>query len=229
LQAVLVALSQLYAPFLPFVTEYIYQQVRPSDSRESVHLGDYPNLTEWENADLLASMEIVRSIVSSGRELRAKSGIPLRQPLSQLQCLVLQNNVPDIDYNSVFLNKSERMLIAQELQVDRVEVVPALNPHFLQSESGNVALDTTLSEALHIKGQANTLRRAIQDLRKQANLQPGDKAKVWVSSISTQVAESLQTQLHNTELVTDAPDGAILAETTDSKESESLDIKLYSA
>ncbi|MDR7522206.1 MAG: isoleucine--tRNA ligase [Armatimonadota bacterium] len=73
------------APFVPFLTEAIYQNlVRPvePDAPVSVHLCDYPEpQAEALDADLEASMALIRELVSLGRAARAAARIRVRQPL----------------------------------------------------------------------------------------------------------------------------------------------------
>ncbi len=83
----LVTLSQLLAPFVPFIAEELYQNlVRSVDAgaRASVHLTDFPIADETKiNDELNSSVELAMKISSLGRAARAKAGIKVRQPLSE--------------------------------------------------------------------------------------------------------------------------------------------------
>jgi len=83
----LVSLSQLLAPFVPFIAEELYQNLFRSvnsQSRESVHLADFPIADEAKINDKLNSdVELAMKISSLGRAARAKAGIKVRQPLSK--------------------------------------------------------------------------------------------------------------------------------------------------
>ena len=85
----LVKLSKLLAPFIPFVTETMYQNlVRSAAQQEpepaSVHHCDWPQASEEGlNADLLAEMELAMLVAALGRSARASGQVTkLRQPLS---------------------------------------------------------------------------------------------------------------------------------------------------
>ncbi|MCX6661105.1 MAG: isoleucine--tRNA ligase [Euryarchaeota archaeon] len=79
---IFIGLSQLLAPFIPFITEEIYQNLKTSEMPESVHLCDYPILdTKAINEDLEKGMEQIRVLVESGRALRSKINIKGRHPL----------------------------------------------------------------------------------------------------------------------------------------------------
>ncbi len=94
----LVTISKLAAPFVPFMTEELYQNlVRPWDENapESVHLSDYPEPdTSRVNASLNEEMATVRDIVSLGLRVRTDHKLKVRQPLSKAE-VVLSN--PDLE------------------------------------------------------------------------------------------------------------------------------------
>lgn len=88
LHHVLVTLVKLAAPYVPFVTEQIYQNlVAPfyKDAPISVHLCDYP-VSDQSLIDkkLEDGMEKVEAIVALGRNCRNQSNIKNRQPLAKM-------------------------------------------------------------------------------------------------------------------------------------------------
>ncbi len=76
---------KLLAPFMPFVTEEIYQNLVcgiVSDASESVHLCDWPKAdAKLIDEQINQQMTLARSIVEKGLKLRAQAGINVRQPL----------------------------------------------------------------------------------------------------------------------------------------------------
>ncbi len=88
LYEVLVSLCKLLAPFVPFVTEHIYQNLVRGvleDERESVHLCDYPSPEKsLIEVELEASMELISKLVEAGRRARSDAGIKIRQPLKEV-------------------------------------------------------------------------------------------------------------------------------------------------
>lgn len=79
---VFVGLSRLLAPFIPFITEEMYLNLKIADMPESVHLCDYPTFDENAiDRDLERGMEHIRALVEAGRALRSKGNIKGRQPL----------------------------------------------------------------------------------------------------------------------------------------------------
>lgn len=89
LYTVLVELCKLAAPFIPFLSEEIYGRLRlghPLAARDSVHLENYPEprMRRPEDLALEYAMDLTRTVVDLGRELREKVKIKNRQPLARL-------------------------------------------------------------------------------------------------------------------------------------------------
>ncbi len=202
LHAILLQITKIYAPFLPFVTEHIYQAIKTDRDPVSVHLC-LLELPSWEDDILLESMSLVRRVVSMGRDLRVQNSMPLRQPLAKLTIAVYGND----------FSEAEKLLIAQELQVEKVETQSKEKPEEAK-ENFALTFDFVLTDDLKQKGQVNVLRRAIQDLRKQARLTPGDQAQVFVTPLESSLISLLETQLVTTKVSTTQPSTVPLAEAT---------------
>ncbi|MDE5548139.1 MAG: class I tRNA ligase family protein [Clostridia bacterium] len=88
LYTVLVTLAKLTAPFTPFMSEMIYQNLVPAFDKtapKSVHLCDFPVCDESAvDPALEAGMEDVLSVVALGRAARNSSAIKNRQPLAEM-------------------------------------------------------------------------------------------------------------------------------------------------
>ena len=114
LHACLRDLLLIMAPFTPFVTERLWQDLfATSEGVDSVHLATWPTLDEGLiDADLEQRMALVRRLVELGRAARAESGIKIRQPLSR--ALVAADRWSDLD-------EQAREQIADELNVLSLE------------------------------------------------------------------------------------------------------------
>lgn len=88
LYRVLTTLIQVAAPFIPFITEEIYQNLVVSldtTAPESIHLRKWPVYNENQvDKDLEAHMEEAYKIVKLGRSARNGANIKNRQPLSKM-------------------------------------------------------------------------------------------------------------------------------------------------
>lgn len=97
LYRVLVTLTKVAAPFIPFVTEEIYQNLVVSLDKkapESVHLCSWPEYkAEQVDSALEADMDMAYKIVKLGRSARNSANIKNRQPLSEM--LVSIGSLPE--------------------------------------------------------------------------------------------------------------------------------------
>ncbi|NNE10239.1 MAG: class I tRNA ligase family protein [Gemmatimonadetes bacterium] len=120
----LVTFSKLLAPFVPFISEKIYQNlVRGFDSKapESVHHCLYPNADAAKlDRDLLGKMRLAITVAGLGRAARSSVDMKIRQPLA-----IARVNVAS--------EKAQRDLqelggvIIEELNVKEFEVVTELS------------------------------------------------------------------------------------------------------
>ena len=91
LYTVLKILTKVAAPFIPFVTENIYQNLRQENEPESVHLCNYPVYdSSYRDEELEFKMDTVQKAVSMGRSLRYQFNLKIRQPLRSVE-LVTRN------------------------------------------------------------------------------------------------------------------------------------------
>jgi isoleucyl-tRNA synthetase len=84
---VLVTLVTLLAPFMPFLTEAIYQNLvrtMDCDAPESVHHTAWPKVEDgWQDEALIQDMGLAMRVAALGRAARNSAGMKLRQPLSR--------------------------------------------------------------------------------------------------------------------------------------------------
>ncbi len=87
--ACLDVLNRLMAPFMPFWTEDMYQNMVRSanpNAPESVHLTSFPEVdSALMDEALIRKMDLVRDVVSLGHAARKESKVKVRQPLPKLQ------------------------------------------------------------------------------------------------------------------------------------------------
>lgn len=82
------ACTQIMAPVIPFMTEYIWQnlikKVLPG-APESVHLSDWPAVTEgFEDNSIIEKTALAREVIAVAMRLRNEQQIKVRQPLNKL-------------------------------------------------------------------------------------------------------------------------------------------------
>ncbi len=85
LYTVLLELSQVVAPYVPFISEAIWRNLRTDAMADSVHLSLFPEPDEkLADPALETQMDRVIRAASMGRALRVKHEIKIRQPLQAI-------------------------------------------------------------------------------------------------------------------------------------------------
>ncbi|HXO59767.1 MAG TPA: isoleucine--tRNA ligase [Candidatus Acidoferrum sp.] len=161
LYQVMVALSQMLAPFMPFISETIYQNLAAGQNGqpESVHLTDWPTAKpEWEDDELRIQMTAVRRLVVTGLAARNAAGIKVRQPL---RAVTIAEKPLKPELESILL---------EELNIKVARY---------QGEGGGLILDTEISPELKLEGLARDLVRKIQELRKQSGFAVEDRIRLF--------------------------------------------------
>ena len=154
LHYILVQLSQVLAPFTPFLAEELYQKLTGG---ESVHLLDWPK-TGHINELVVKDMETVREYVNEGLSIRAKEHQKVRQPLASV-------TIPTL---GEFVNFED--ILTEELNVKQV-----IKGDILQ-------LDLALTPELMREGLMREVVRHIQSARKAAGLNVDDRINVGLST-----------------------------------------------
>jgi isoleucyl-tRNA synthetase len=156
LKFVLLNLSKILSPFLPFLSEFVYQRIQNLNFKSpiSVHLENYPKVEDKViDKKLERKMEKVREIVSLALTERQKAKIKVRQPLKELQI------------NASWLKKEPELieLIKEEVNVKNITF------------GNELRLDITITPELKEEGILREVIRHIQEMRKEARLTPKDK------------------------------------------------------
>ena len=119
LHTVLVSLAKLAAPFVPFMTELIFQNLvcgLQDDAAASVHLCKYPVSRQgFINEALEQEMARVLEIVQLGRAARSLSNIKTRQPLPEMLIA--------LPYGAAGVGDDYVAIIRDELNVKNVRFV----------------------------------------------------------------------------------------------------------
>ena len=130
LYKVLVDLCKVSAPFVPFMTEEIYQNLvvgLDKTAPESIHLCSWPEVDEKViDKDLEKEMDLAYKIVKLGRSARNSVNIKNRQPLSEM--LISIDTLPEYytDIVKEELNVKEVVLGAEMSEYVNFEIKPNL-------------------------------------------------------------------------------------------------------
>ena len=173
LYSVLLILSKLLAPFVPFLAEEIYrnlvanasERVQPPKKGAAFQVGESVHLTDWPawhdyliDEPVLRAMEAVREICEKGHAARREAQIKVRQPLGELK---VKSAEPASPLGGLKVAEEFVSIIRDELNVKEIE--------FAAGEELVVELDTQLTPELRAEGGAREMVRSIQAARRQAD------------------------------------------------------------
>ena len=172
---VLLSLTKLMAPIIPFTTEKFWQALGQG---ESAHLQDWPRIDEeLIDEKLEERMAIVREICSLGHAIRKEKNIGVRQALGLLEFSIVKG-FPNKEKLAGFFN-----LIEEEVNVEQVVMADSIEKKegFItkEKEGISVALDMRITDDLKEK---NVIRETIsrgRKMRGEAECKRIDRIIVW--------------------------------------------------
>jgi len=151
-------LSQILAPFCPFLADYLWQNLREEGEPLSVHLSDWPApQKEWRNPDLILAMEKIRELASEILALRQKHNLKIRQPLKGVYLKMKESS----------FSKELTDLLLDETNIKAL--------YFDEQLPEPIVLDTEITPELETEGIIRELVRLIQELRQKAGYHPKEK------------------------------------------------------
>jgi len=163
---ILFSTAKIIAPVMPFFAEEMYQNLKTETMPESVHLCDFPVNEGHTDLELEQKMDEVRNVVTLALAERSAKAMKVRQPLASLK---IRNSKSQIRNNNGLLD-----LIKDEVNVK--EVV------FDDTIKEEIELDLRLTPELKEEGMVREIIRAVQDMRKEAGLTPGDEIAISFDS-----------------------------------------------
>ena len=153
----------LIAPFMPFVAEFLFQNLKDAKDAESIHLAI---LGEPKNFDpsIIQRNDWLKKVISQASSIRQENGIRLRQPLSKLE----------LRTKKLALSQEELEILKNETNV--LEVAQS------QDKGAWVSLDTKITPELKNLGFLRDIKRQIQNLRKNAGCQLSDVVDIAIEA-----------------------------------------------
>ncbi len=146
---ILVNLTKLLAPFMPYMSEEIYKNLT---KKTSVHLENWPEIDFQVESQIMQNMQTVRQISEAAHAQRKDHSIPVRQPLNSISVGMTD---PSEDYTNLLLDEINVKKVnweAKNIQKDQVE------------------LDTNITSELEDEEKTRSLIRKIQKERKKMEI-----------------------------------------------------------
>jgi isoleucyl-tRNA synthetase len=216
----LVTLSQLLAPFVPFIAEELYQNLIRSvnpEAKESVHLADFPVADETKINDKLNSdVGLAMKISSLGRAARAKAGIKVRQPLgkavvgveTEKEKKALENLATEVMEE---INIKQLVVLSEAKEK---EEFPSNMPDYSMANDARywVAINTELPPELIAEGISRELVRHLQNMRRNARFDIKDHIIIYyqtkeplIKQVINSFADYIKQETLSRELIDDLP------------------------
>ena len=167
--------ARLLAPIAPYVSEIIFDATQGEGN--SVHATGWPEKMERDE-ELEMAMLHAQSIITAGLFLRDQEKINVRWPL---RALTVKTDSPEIQEAVKRLHE----MIETQLNVKTIHVNGKMYANaqpLANNPESAVSLDMKMDDTLLAEGSARELSRMIQDLRKQAKLNPSDEVNVFIES-----------------------------------------------
>lgn len=162
---VLLNLTKILAPFIPFLSEGVYQSLNLKKKKLSVHLEDWPEFNyNFKDRKILIKMDIIRNYASLVLAKRVEAKIKVRQPLKTLKI------------------KDKRLIKEKDLLDILKEEVNVKEIIFDFKIKDSFELDTEITHELKEEGYLRELIRIIQDFRQSVNLKPKDFIELGIET-----------------------------------------------
>ena len=182
-------LLRILSPITPHITEYLYGQMKNEKMPESVHLLSLP-MPDSKVIDkgLEQEFEKAKEVIQTVLSLREESKLRLRWPLKEL--VLVSKTGKELSKVKNVIAKSSNVL-----EITLAKKKP--KGKYVEKEVGEVKAFLNIESDAELKEnwELQELRRKIQDLRKQANLTPGDKAKLKISCSTPEFLEKYKKEI----------------------------------
>lgn len=176
LHYLLVRLSMILAPFIPFLAEELYQKLTGG---ESVHLLDWPPAGAIDEA-VLREMADIRRGIEQGLSQRAAHKLKVRQPLQRAH--VYMSELPKTDDAA----QHYVQIVKDELNVKDATLEEA------SKNPPETEMDFEVTPELWREGIMRELVRQIQAARKAAGLQVDDRIALQLETADSELRQVIE-------------------------------------
>jgi isoleucyl-tRNA synthetase len=163
---------KLLSPFIPFITESLYQDFFSKfEKEESIHLCNWPEVEkEFVNEKLEKEMIIAKKIVEASNAVRHEENIKLRYILSSLKV----DGKEELKEAAEDLKEViEEMANVREVKVETIEKGKDI-------ENGKLLLSREVTQEIRDEWLLSELIRGVQDARTKMKLEIKDKIELYL-------------------------------------------------
>lgn len=221
---VLLQLSKVIAPFMPFIAEQLWQKITGNnfeDGNKSVHLEAWPAAHSIEHVthNIIEEMGKTRKIVVLGLSGRDRIGEKIRQPLSELR--IGEKYKIDDSYKELVkeeLNIKKISSFKEDGEINEkdmskwISIVGLSESSLFQTTDvmERIMLEKEITDELKLEGTKRDLVRSINNLRKDAGLTIQDRAVIYWQTddkMTKEVFETMRGEIMKDTLSVDIKEG----------------------
>jgi len=167
-------LLRLFAPIAPHACEYYFQHFNGKKFAESIHLLDFVEVKDFRDEELEKEFDFVNVVAQSALALRSEQKLRVRWLLEEL----IVDSEQSISKMSGALAKMVNVKKVSALDSKKVPSGYAMKDF----GKGKIFLKIEASPELKESWELSELSRMVQDARKKAGLQPGQKVVLEIDS-----------------------------------------------
>jgi isoleucyl-tRNA synthetase len=209
-------IQRIIAPFMPFLSEQIYQNLRKADAlaKQSVHLTHWPDYDPARlNPQLVYEMDVVQTIVGLGRSAREESRVRVRQPLAQILVSTIdpatrlavnkhmQQIRDELNIREVNFIDSDAELVSYSIRPNFArlgkhfgKLMPDIKTELLKSDSAEIAKLVQQNKTFELEIAGQTLQFEPDDIQLQTKSAEGyacSSAEGFLVALDTTLNEPL--------------------------------------
>lgn len=203
LNNVLNHLLRLLHPFIPFITEEIYQKLFKTEDNKSIMLSDFPTgeeeLFSQVTSEAYEQIELIKDIVTAVRQIRGENHI---KPSIKIEILILlpsklshlKELIQDQSESILTLTQSQQIQMVQTLNENELNAIMPL------SVQPQIKICVPLKNIIDIESELKRLNKKIQKFQKeQSQLKNQLQVKDFISNAPLKVIEEKKSKLKEIE------------------------------
>jgi isoleucyl-tRNA synthetase len=163
---------KLLSPFIPFVTEELYQNFfKTFEKEESIHLSDWPEVeNKLINKKLEEEMETAKKIIEASNSIRHEKNLKQKYILNSI---TIEGKDKITSSGKDLKEVIKKMANVKDVKIGTVKEGKEI-------EDGKVSLDTEIKPELKNEWLVSELTRSVQETRKKLGLEIKNKITLYL-------------------------------------------------